>query len=172
VNFRFGFKSPTTYINCQNPANTGAPLAGEEAERGMYVYANKSQIAQLTIHTDHPFWDSVVHDSPAHFDQIAMHYVGSTTVPNGVLEDMKGVNFLSFTDPQGNALPARTCLSSYTPQVGTLHFDPQSVPVNPQDSSGNSLRDYYDFMTYNQSTQGHLNSDGLCFVSRNYPSPN
>ena len=34
-----------------------------------------------------------------------------------------------------------------------------------------ALRDYRDFMTYDQSTQGHLNSDGLCFVKRNYPSP-
>ena len=28
-----------------------------------------------------------------------------------------------------------------------------------------------DYMTYDQSTQGHLNSDGLCFVDRHYPSP-
>ena len=34
-----------------------------------------------------------------------------------------------------------------------------------------SMRDYADYMTYDQSTQGHLNSDGLCFVSRHYPSP-
>ena len=34
-----------------------------------------------------------------------------------------------------------------------------------------SMRDLRDYMTYNQSTQGHLNSDGLCFVKRNYPSP-
>jgi hypothetical protein len=33
------------------------------------------------------------------------------------------------------------------------------------------MRDYADYMTYDQSTQGHLNSDGLCFVSRHYPSP-
>ena len=33
------------------------------------------------------------------------------------------------------------------------------------------LRDYYDFSTYNQSTQGHLNADGLCYVQRRYASP-
>jgi hypothetical protein len=33
------------------------------------------------------------------------------------------------------------------------------------------MRDYADYMTYNQSTQGHFNSDGLCFVQRHYPSP-
>ena len=26
-------------------------------------------------------------------------------------------------------------------------------------------------MTYNQSTQGHLNSNGLCFVERHYAFP-
>ena len=40
----------------------------------------------------------------------------------------------------------------------------------PQDPAS-GLRDYYDFATYNQSTQGHLNSDGLCYVARNYSSP-
>jgi hypothetical protein len=43
--------------------------------------------------------------------------------------------------------------------------------VDPSSTNGSALRDYYDFFTYNQSTQGHLNSDGLCFVQRNYPSP-
>jgi hypothetical protein len=33
------------------------------------------------------------------------------------------------------------------------------------------LRDYYDFATYDQGTQGHLNSDDLCAVERHYPSP-
>jgi hypothetical protein len=33
------------------------------------------------------------------------------------------------------------------------------------------LRDYYDLSTYDQSTQGHLNSDGLCHVKRLYVSP-
>jgi hypothetical protein len=55
--------------------------------------------------------------------------------------------------------------------VGSMSFDPQSVPhaIGPKATSG--LHDYYDFATYNQSTQGHLNSDGLCSVKRNYLSP-
>ena len=34
-----------------------------------------------------------------------------------------------------------------------------------------AIRDYYDFMRYTQSTQGHLNSQGLCFIDRQYPAP-
>ncbi len=72
VNFRLGFKTPTTYINCQNPDNDPAKgIGGEDHERGVQVKANDTVIAQVTVHTDHPFWESIVHDSPAHFDQLA-----------------------------------------------------------------------------------------------------
>jgi hypothetical protein len=43
------------------------------------------------------------------------------------------------------------------------------IAANGDPSTG--FRDYADFSTYNQSTQGHLNSDGLCVVQRHYPSP-
>ena len=34
-----------------------------------------------------------------------------------------------------------------------------------------AIRDYYDYIRYTQSTQGHLNSQGLCFIDRQFPSP-
>ena len=50
------------------------------------------------------------------------------------------------------------------PFTGIMSFDPESAKAG--------LRDYYDFATYNQSTQGHWNgTDGLCFVRRDYPAP-
>jgi len=52
-----------------------------------------------------------------------------------------------------------------------MAFDPQSVPHCTGNDRAMGLCDYFDYTTYNQSTQGHLNSDGLCFVKRNYPSP-
>ncbi|HVR61805.1 MAG TPA: hypothetical protein VMU50_07880, partial [Polyangia bacterium] len=77
VPFHLCFKAPTTYVNCQNPDNDPAkPLAGEEHERGIFFKKGESVIAQVTIHTDHPFWDSVLHDSPAHFDQYAALVAG------------------------------------------------------------------------------------------------
>jgi hypothetical protein len=36
---------------------------------------------------------------------------------------------------------------------------------------GDALRNYADFVAYQQSTQGHLNADGLCAVKRLFPSP-
>lgn len=174
LHFRFGFKSPTSYVNCQNPDNDPAqPFPGEEHERGVQVLPNRSIIAQVTIHTDHPFWESTVHDTPAHFDQIAARYVGlDGGAPLATLDDQIGVDFTAFHDGAGAPLPWRSCLSTYViPASGTMGFDAHGVPVDPGGSPDQGLRDYRDFMTYNQSTQGHLNSDGLCFVRRNYPSP-
>jgi len=175
VKFRLCFKTPTSYVNCQNPDNDPAmPFANEEHQRGIALQAGKTTIAQVTIHTDHPFWDSVIHDSPAHFDQFAARVVGQAAAPPTVrLEDTQGIDYSAYTDAQGNTLSWRYCVDPPTdahPKLtGAMAFDPQSVPHSTDPKAG--LRDYYDFATYNQSTQGHLNSDGLCFVKRNYDSP-
>jgi hypothetical protein len=175
VNFRFGFATPTSYINCQNPDNDpAAGLGGEEHERGVQVKAEQATIAQVTFHTDHPFWESVVHDTPAHFDQLASL---AAKQPDGsylvTLDNTASVNYTAFTDAAGNPLPWRACDADYmppnmNPQMG---FDSLSIPYNPKGDPSMVMRDYRDYMRYDQSTQGHLNSDGLCFVARNYPSP-
>lgn len=177
VNFRLCFKSPTTYANCQNPDNDpAAPFPNEEHERGIPFKDSSSVIGQVTIHTDHPFWDSVLHDAPAHFDQFAARVVGADAgTPTATLEATKGVDYTAYTDALGNALTWRYCIEPPTDVhskfVGAMRFDPQSVPHAVGQDPASGLRDYYDFATYDQSTQGHLNSDGLCFVKRNYPSP-
>ncbi len=175
VNFRFGFKSPTTYINCQNPDNDPAKgLGNEEHERGIQTKANQTVVAQVTIHTDHPFWESFVHDSPAHFDQLAALATGTPGNYSVTLNDTDNVNYQAFTF-ETNPLPWRSCLSTYTPpnNFPQMDFVSANVPYVPRPSCdpAHDMCDYHDYMTYDQSTQGHLNADGLCFVSRNYPSP-
>ncbi|HEY2405054.1 MAG TPA: hypothetical protein VGI10_03580, partial [Polyangiaceae bacterium] len=50
VNFNLCFKSPTTYINCQNPDNMNAtPLGTDEYERGIAFQTSGSVIGQVTI---------------------------------------------------------------------------------------------------------------------------
>ncbi len=91
--------------------------------------------------------------------------------------DVVGVNYLAFTDSEGNVLPWRTCDPNYQnpnggSRVGQMHFDPVNVPACMNDDHSTGLCDYYDFSKYNQSTQGHWNgADGLCYVQRHYPSP-
>jgi len=177
VNFRLCFKSPTTYLNCQNPDNDPAePFPSEEHQRGVAFLSSSSVMGQVTLHTDHPFWDSVLHDSPAHFDQFAARAAGQGDTATVTLEDTEGVDYSAYTDAAGNALDWRYCIEPpsdvHAKFTGPMRFDPQSVPHAPGNNAAGGLRDYYDFATYNQSTQGHLNSDGLCYVRRNYPSPN
>jgi hypothetical protein len=178
VNFRLCFKSPTTYVNCQNPDNDPAmPFPNEEHERGIAFKGDQSIVGQVTIHTDHPFWDSVLHDSPAHFDQFAARVVGqdAETAPTATVEMTRGVDYTSVADALGRKLKWRYCIAPPTDVHaqfnGAMAFDPESVPHCTANDPSTGLCDYEDFATYDQSTQGHLNSDGLCFVKRNYPSP-
>jgi len=176
VSFRLCFKSPASYINCQNPDNTGTPFPSEESQRGIAFDANAAVIAQVTLHTDHPFWDSVLHGSPSHFDPFAARAVGRDGgIPIVTLEDTRGVDYTAYTDGGGNVIDWRYCTEPPTDAhpkfTGPMAFDPQSVPHAIGNDPMTGLRDFYDFATYNQSTQGHLNADGLCFVKRNYDSP-
>jgi hypothetical protein len=189
INFKLGFATPTNYVNCQNMTLQGTPNPNEDYPRGIQVSSSQSTIAQVTVHMDHPFWESFAEDSPVHWDQIAAQYVGvdagSTGIPEARTEDMIGVPFYAFTDHTGTPLPWRNCAGSYytPPGNGQMAFSTLSVPVNPQGTcSGQlnvdytkancpSIRDYYDYIRYTQSTQGHLNSQGLCFIDRQYPAP-
>lgn len=192
VNFDFCFKPAdlgglmpgdpeTSWSNCDNQDNDPAPgLNGEPHERGIAFPTNKYVIGEVTFHTDHPFWESTEHDTPARFDQFAAQVVGATAdggAPTVHLTDVTGVNYLGFTDKAGNVLPWRTCDPNYQnpnggSRVGQMHFDPVKVPQCMNGDHSTGLCDYYDFSKYNQSTQGHWNgADGLCFVQRHYPSP-
>ena len=173
VNFRLGFASPTTYVNCMNPDNDPAKgLGDEEHQRGIQVKQNAVTTAQVTVHTDHPFWESFTHDTPAHFDQLAALASVDGGVGTVTLSSTVGVNYTAFRFGT-KALPWRSCLSTYTPPNSNaqMGFDSLTVPYNPSGDPSTSMRDYFDYMTYDQSTQGHLNSDGLCFVNRHYSSP-
>jgi hypothetical protein len=177
VDFRLCFASPTSYDNCQNPDNDpGDPFPDEEHQRGIAFKAASSVMAQITIHTDHPFWDSTIHDSPAHFDQYAARVAGQDGgTPTATLEQTKGVDYTAYTDALGHPLDYRYCIEPPTDAhgkfVGAMRFAPGAVPHSTNGSPATGLRDYHDFSTYDQSTQGHLNADGLCFVHRRYPSP-
>lgn len=173
VSFKLGFKTPSTYRNCQNPDNDPAePFEAEEHLRGIAIKANQAVTAQVTVHSDHVFWDSFIHDSAPHFDMIAAQakdVAGTATV---TLEDLVGIDPTAITGKDKSPLPWRSCLASYTPPgSGQMSFDTGTIPVNPGGDPKTVIRDLYDYLTYNVSTSGHLNADGLCAVQRNYPSP-
>jgi hypothetical protein len=161
VRFHFGFPVPSSYINCQNPDN-GSGFPNEEYARGVQIMPNASRVVQLTVHTDHLFWEKLAHEQPMHFDPIACAFVGVET-PVATLPDMAALDFTGFRCKDGNPLPPRSLVADYTPvSGGILYFDPNGVSPLPT---------YQDFLMYSVSTQGHLNSDGLCAVNRHYTSP-
>jgi hypothetical protein len=171
----------TSWINCDNQDNDPAPgLDGEPHERGIAFLSTTYTIGEVTFHTDHPFWESTKHDTPARFDPFAAQVVGSATdggVPTVHLTDVIGVDYTGFTDKAGHPLPWRTCDPNYQnpnggSRSGQMNYDPVHVPHCTNGDHSTGLCDYYDFSKYDQSTQGHWNgSDGLCFVERHYPSP-
>ena len=128
---------------------------------------------------DHPFWQSFAEDTPVHWDDIAGQYVGVPGPADGGfieshLDDFVGVGFQPFKDHTGTPLPWRNCAGLYytPPGNGAMFFTTLSVPVCPGGSNpAVCIRDYYDYIRYTQSTQGHLNSQGLCYIDRQFPSP-
>jgi hypothetical protein len=181
MTFQLGFSTPTNYVNCINYTVSEQENA---TVRGVQTSISQSVVEQVTVHMDHPFWESFEEDTPVHWDQIAAQYIGVSS-PVAHTEDMKGVPFSPFTDKRGSAMPWRDCEPTlYTPPTnGAMSFSTLSVPQDPrgtctgtvgQDFSKDNcpaIRDYYDFMRYTQSTQGHLNSQGLCYIDRQYPAP-
>lgn len=175
VTFRLCFKAPTRYLNCQNPDNDPAnPIGGEDHQRGVAFKDNASVVAQLTIHPDHPFWDSVEEDAPLHFDAFAATRSGEPGMPTVTMEDLAKVDYTAIKDKTGVALPWRNCVGAdYTPRPGAMSYlAGTAANVGPNGDPAQGLRHLADFATYLTSTQGHLNADGLCAVSRDYPSPN
>jgi hypothetical protein len=181
MTFQLGFSTPTNYVNC---INYTVSEQENQTVRGVQSSTSQSVIAQVTIHMDHPFWESFAENSPVHWDPIAAQYIGVTN-PVAHTEDLKGVPFDPFTDKNGNVMPWRDCEPIvYTPPGnGAMIFSTLTVPVNPNGTCTGmtpadfktancpAIRDYYDYIRYTQSTQGHLNSQGLCYIDRQYPAP-
>lgn len=153
VHFKFGFTKEATMVNCQNP-DLGDTTDGENP-RGIIIKNDEQTVAQLTLHTDHPFWDSREEDAPLRFDAIALAAATKSTdaEPTITFEDLVGIPFAPIT-AGGKTLPNRTCSPADALPLGDLSYDPK----------GAVFTDLHDFIADRQSTQAHLNADGLCYV--------
>jgi hypothetical protein len=159
VTFTLGFANPARYLNCQN--TDLAPVGEEEFPRGVQMSAGDKTIAQITIHSDHIFWNKLnVEGTPLHFDPIAAvaSTYGSKDAPPGVttMEDLDALDFLAFKTRGGEPLPWRTEVEDFTPPGGTLAFDGNGVTF-PKNSFGR-------FLNYSATSGGHFNADGECEV--------
>lgn len=170
VKFSFGFKTPTSYKNCANPELSGADA------RGVQVKSNGETVAQITFHLDHPFWEALEEDAPLRWDAIAARKSVATGAGPASVEvteaDLMGLDYRDFKDAQGTALPWRYCgpMEATERVAGTVKYETGSVPYNASGGAA-GLKDFYDYASYNLSTFGHMNNDGICYPARNYPSP-
>ena len=181
MNFRFAFSTPTNYVNCQNyTAHGNGRSAARTTRAASRSRRASSTIAQVTVHMDHPFWESFAEDTPVHWDQIAAQYVGVDAARRRLHRVAhRGLQAASRSRPSptttGTPLPWRNCSGpNYTPPGnGQMFFSTLSVPGLPAaaPTRPTCIRDYYDYIRYTQSTQGHLNSQGLCFIDRQFPRP-
>lgn len=172
VPFRLAFRTPSSYVNCQNQDNQGAPFPDEEYQRGVAIPGNVDALAQITLHLEHAWFSATVHDPPLRFDPMAAQRVQAPSDAPVTVEDLVGLDPTAFTDGAGTPLPYRNCDGSALPSGKQLAFDTGTVAVDPGERPRQALRDYRDFVQYVQSTQGHLNGgEGLCYVERHYASP-
>lgn len=162
VKFTLGLKNPSSYINCQN---TDLMAVGDEFPRGVQANATKATVAQITIHTDHGFWDTLnVEGTPLHFDPIAANAstYGTPDEPGVVtIDDLVGVDVTGFTTKDGDILPARSLVADYTAPEGQLKYDQNGT-------SFKQVNSFASYLGYSAASGGHLNADGECEIKNNF----
>lgn len=162
VKFTLGMKNSSSYINCRN---TDLDAVGEEFPRGIQANPNRSTTVQITMHTDHGFWDTLnIEGTPLHFDPIAANAstYGEPSLPGAVtLEDLIDVDVTGFTTKDGDPLPWRSLVPDYTAPNGQMKYDPNGTSF----TKANSFAAY---LGYSASSGGHLNADGECEVKNNF----
>jgi hypothetical protein len=162
VEFTLGLANPSSYVNCRN---TDLLAAGGEFPRGIQANAGGTTIVQLTLHTDHAFWDRLnVEGTPLHFDPIAARASsdGPPATPGQVdIDDLANADVSALTTRDGAPLPWRSVVPDYTAPPGQMSYDANGTAF----SAPNSLAAY---LAYSAASGGHLNADGECEVRNNF----
>jgi hypothetical protein len=182
VTFKLGFRTPTTYLNCQNPDLPGSGIGSEPHPRGVKVSSVAQTVVQLTVRADQLFWENYDGaDAPLHFDQLAIAARRSLSGPwvlGPAEEDRPGRGGIVNQNYTAFGVPWRWCrgdLTGYTPPDNNTRMDFEGGqfydPTLPRNlMSTTSYRDYYDLASHIQSGQGYLNGRGRCAVQRQFPS--
>jgi hypothetical protein len=162
VKFALGLRNPSSYINCRN---TDLMAVGDEFPRGIQASVNKSTVAQITIHTDHGFWDTLnVEGTPLRFDPIAANastYGTPDETGSVTIDDLIDVDVTGFTTKDGDILPARSLVSDYTASPGQLKYDQNGT-------SFKKVNSFASYLGYSAASGGHLNADGECEIKNNF----
>jgi hypothetical protein len=162
IEFTLGLTSASSYINCRN---TDLQAVGDEFPRGIQANSNASTTVQITLHTDHVFWDTLnVEGTPLHFDPIAARAstYGMPDSPGVVTTaDLVDADVTALTARSGDPLPWRSVVPDYSAPAGQMAYATNGTRF----AVANSLASY---LAYTASSGGHMNADGECEVRNDY----
>jgi hypothetical protein len=163
VYFAFGWDDHGSLINCVNTDN-GDGAEDNLANRGISTNNNGTYIAQLTIHTDHIFWDTLeVEGEPLRFDPIAAWAPAGTTLANPFFLNNWTDQKLATKFKDGTPIPDRGPF--LTGNNVTFMTDQSGNQVVMNTNGVTTVPDSYpDFMVFSVQSQPHLNAQGLCYV--------
>lgn len=158
VHFVFGVSDPARYVNCHNPE---IGESDEPKNRGVRPGADGAVRAQITMHSDHAFWDQAdVEGTPLRFDALAARAQGfgdDQAVHELRLEDLAEVSPSALRDLRGEPVRDR---GEQTSGYARGAVAPPVYGTNGVEE----ISDLRSFVAYNNRAQGHFNSDGLCLV--------
>lgn len=159
VRFTLGLANPSRYSNCRN---TDLMQIGGEYPRGVQPSATRATVAQITLHTDHLFWDALaVEGAPLHFDPFA---AVASTYGTGADEgqttnaELAALDVTGFQTRAGEALPWRSLVSDWGAPNGQLHFEANGIPLRPRNG-------FLSFLEHAAASGGHMNADGQCTIT-------
>jgi hypothetical protein len=140
IRFEWGFPVAVRHRNCTN---------GLDGTAGIVVRENSATDAEITIHMDHVFWDTLGTEvAQLRFDPIW----GADVDEDGevTVEELAAQRISALTDPTGAPL---------TDETGApLVYDPGSLPLPD--------KNLYEFIVLSMASMAHLNGLGLCSVER------
>jgi hypothetical protein len=167
IYFSFGWDDSGGVLNCNNPQ---LGFTGEDSPttRGIKPSPTAPVIAQITLHVDHVFWDTLrLEGTPLRFDQVAAWATGSNSDPTEPLQIQDlGVlaNTLAATFADGTPLPDR---APYQTPTSSCYVSNQSNPLQVtlalNGVPGSVVSNLADFMAFSAQAQMHMNADGLCY---------
>jgi hypothetical protein len=135
--FAWGLSNATRNTRCTN---------GLDGTDGVVIRSNTTTEAEITIHLDHLFWDTLgTEEASLRFDALAAaaeadKEISLEDLATQKLSDLKGLDGMPLVDAEGK------------PVV----YNPGSVPLASQD--------LLSFMLASSASMGHLNGEGLCTV--------
>lgn len=138
IEFAWGLANPTKNANCTN---------GLDDTDGVVIRSNATTEAEITIHVEHLFWDTLgSEDASLRFDAIAAvagadKKVTTEEIASQSLANLKDANGMPLVDASG------------MPVV----YNPGSVPLKTQDLLA--------FIQASSASMAHLNGEGLCTIT-------